>query len=139
MDKFKKKLTLTGKIKQQTKSIDFSDKKNKRSVLVEKKIHRGKSSGFSSRFNNKNLINRGKKYEGDINQKKQNINLVKPQNNKSFELRKLAEQKAKKRIKNIGLDQDIGKKTQDKNKKPCLRDQQDPRIRPGPGPLCASV
>ena len=28
----------------------------------------------------------------------------------------MAEQKAKKRIKNIGLDQDIGKKTQDKNK-----------------------
>ena len=116
MDKFKKKLTLTGKIKQQNKSIDFSDKKNKRSVLVEKKVHRGKSSGFSSRFGNKNFANKNTKYEGSINQKKPNTNLTRPQNNKSFELRKLAEQKAKKRIKNIGLEEDKGKKSQDKSK-----------------------
>ena len=110
MDKFKKKLTLTGKIKQQTKSIDFSDKKNKRSVLVEKKVHRGKSSGFSSRFGNKNFANKNTKHEGSMTQKNQNINLTRPQNNKSFELRKLAEQKAKKRIKNIGLEEEKGKK-----------------------------
>ena len=116
MDKVKKKkLTLSGKIKTSPRSVGFSDMRNKRSVLVEKKVHRGKGSGFVSRFGKKNLDRKPISSNTSKSSYKKTES-IKPLSNKSFELRKLAEQKAKKRIKNFNSEEDIIRKTQEKNK-----------------------
>ncbi len=96
MEKKKTKLTISGNPKKSIDNIDLARFKNKNSVIIEKKTNRfnnnnpvRKTSGFKSKF---------KQNEGFFD-KKPKIFKQTQQTTNDYEKRKLAEQRATKRLK----------------------------------------
>ena len=95
MEKKKLKLSITGKSRKAIDNIELAKSQGKNSVIIEKKnIKFGSKPSFNKNTSNRNLFNKTKK---NILQKETTFH--KHSLNNDFEKRKLAEQRATKRLK----------------------------------------
>ena len=95
MEKKKLKLTISGSSKKTINNIELAKSKNKNSVVIEKKNSRFVSkTSYSKNNNQKNTFNRSK-----TNFTPRDPFISKPSGVNDFEKRKLAEQRATKRLK----------------------------------------
>ena len=97
-EKKKKKITLTVSSKKPYNIPSYTQGKQKRSFVIEKKIpRRGSDRNFYNRENNYNKSS--SKFTGKSKAPLSNDFLhKKPTSNRSFEIRKIAEERAKKRF-----------------------------------------
>ena len=115
MENKKTKLTISGIAKKSIKSIELAKTQGKNSVVIEKKSSKYQSRGNFSRSpinKSKSSINSQKNFIS-----KPNYGSKKPPSNSDFEKRKLAEQRATKRLKGEGLEKEkkikLGSKKRD--------------------------
>jgi len=95
MEKKKLKLTITGSSKKTINNIELAKSQSKNAVVIEKKNNRfGSKSSFTKNTNQKSTFNKPK-----TNFVSRNPIISKPSSNNDFEKRKLAEQRATKRLK----------------------------------------
>ncbi len=95
MEKKKLKLTISGNSKKTINNIELAKSQGKNSVVIEKKNNRfGSKSSFSKNNNQRNLYNKPK-----TNFIPKDTIISKPSSSNDFEKRKLAEQRATKRLK----------------------------------------
>ena len=112
MEKKKTKLTISGNPKKSIDNIELARLQNKNSVIIEKKTNRfvnnnpvRKASGFKSKFKQKTTSNEG------FFDKKPKIFKQTQQTANDYEKRKLAEQRATKRLKGDSTHKDSKGKT----------------------------
>ena len=104
MENKKTKLTISGIAKKSIKNIELAKTQGKNSVVIEKK-----SSKYHSRGNfSRSQINKNKSQTGNAKNfvSKPNYSSKKPLLSSDFEKRKLAEQRATKRLKGEGLEKE---------------------------------
>ncbi len=95
MEKKKLKLSITGSSKKTINNIELAKSQSKNAVVIEKKNNRfGSKSSFTKNENQKNTFNKPK-----TNFVPRNPIISKPSSANDFEKRKLAEQRATKRLK----------------------------------------
>ena len=95
MEKKKLKLTISGSSKKTINNIELAKSQGKNSVVIEKKSNRfGSKPSFSKNTNQKNIYNKPK-----TNFIPRDPIIKKPSTANDFEKRKLAEQRATKRLK----------------------------------------
>ena len=95
MEKKKLKLTISGSSKKTINNIELAKSQGKNSVVIEKKNNRfGSKPSFSKNTNQKNIYNKPK-----TNFIPRDPIIKKPSAANDFEKRKLAEQRATKRLK----------------------------------------
>ena len=95
MEKKKLKLTITGSSKKTINNIELAKSQSKNAVVIEKKNNRfGSKSSFAKNTNQKSTFNKSK-----TNFFPRNPVIPKPSSANDFEKRKLAEQRATKRLK----------------------------------------
>ena len=95
MEKKKLKLSITGSSKKTINNIELAKSQSKNAVVIEKKNNRfGSKSSFTKNANQKNTFNKPK-----TNFVPRNPIISKPSSANDFEKRKLAEQRATKRLK----------------------------------------
>ena len=93
MEKKKLKLTISGSSKKTISNIEIAKSQGKNSVIIEKKPRYGNKPSFQKNLNQRNSF----KPKQNINIKKDSF--VNPTKSNDFEKRKLAEQRATKRLK----------------------------------------
>ena len=96
MEKKKTKLTISGSSKKSFKNLDTSKSQGKKTVIIEKQISKSSGKvGFSKQFSNKSFTTNNKLRSNF----KTNISPKMPPFTSDFEKRKLAEQRATKKLK----------------------------------------
>ena len=93
MEKKKLKLTISGSSKKTISNIEIAKSQGKNSVIIEKKPRYGNKPSFQKNLNQRNSL----KPKQNTNVKKDSF--VNPTKSNDFEKRKLAEQRATKRLK----------------------------------------
>ena len=113
MEKKKTKLTISGNPKKSIDNIELARFQNKNSVVIEKKVNRfvnnnpfRKTSGFKPKFKQNTTANE----DGSI-KRSQKIFRQSQQTPNNYEKRKLAEQRATKRLKGESIPKDLKDKT----------------------------
>ena len=106
MEKKKIKLTISGSSKKTINNIELAKSHSKNSVVIERKSSRfGQKSSFSKNFNQRNTFSKPK-----TNFIPRDLVPKKTSSANDFEKRKLAEQRATKRLKGEGLSKGKGSK-----------------------------
>ena len=95
MENKKTKLTISGNTKKSIKNIEFAKNQNKNSVIIEKKSGKFSGRGFFNKSTNQKTGFRDKK---TLTSKPPNFFKPAPTRSNDYEKRKLAEQRATKRL-----------------------------------------
>ncbi len=109
MEKKRGKLKLSGISKKSIENIELSKTQNKNSVFIKKKNSKFTSKNFQ--FNNLNKKTNDKKFKTSNNSNFKNFHVSKPKENlNDYEKRKLAEQRATRRLKGETQDKEVKQK-----------------------------
>ena len=122
MEKKKTKLTISGNPKKSIDNIELARSQNKKSVIIEKKVNRFSNQSFGRKTSNFKPKNKQNVLlsNNNLTSKPQKLFKQSPQGINDYEKRKLAEQRATKRLKGGLSNKDSRGKSSSKRRELCV-------------------